>query len=326
MLKLNLQTFATQVQGYNASSGVNALTAEQHTYYQDAMLERLIPELYYMQYGQKKNIPRQKGATTNFRRLNSLAVSTTALTEGVTPDGVNLDITAINATVKEYGNWTKISEFINLAGFDPLMTEVSELMGENAGESIDTIVKDMIAAGTNVAYSGAATTRATVADKITAADILRVRRTLKRNKVKKIKLPGGNMGWIAFIHTDVATDLMQTQEWKDQNTYVNTKNREEGTLGMMYGIYFLEVDNGVKFDAAGASGADVYGTLFVGRGAYGVPDIEGSSKPEIIVHKAGSAGSADPMNQFNTIAWKCAFTVVRLNELCIVRYESAATV
>lgn len=134
------------------------------------------------------------------------------------------------------------------------------------------------------------------------------------------------MGWIAFIHTDVATDLMLTPEWISQNTYVNTKNREEGTLGMMHGIYFLEVDNGVKFDAAGAAGIDVYGTLFVGRGAYGVPDIEGSSKPEIIVHQAGSAGSADPLNQFNTIAWKCAFTTVRLNELCIVRYESAATV
>lgn len=319
---------ATQVQGYTAGTGVNALTAEQHEYYQDAMLERLLPELYYMQYGQKKNIPRQKGASTSFRRLNSLAVSTTALTEGVTPDGVNLEITKINALVKEYGNWTKISEFINMTGFDPLLTEVAELMGENAGESMDTIVKDMIAAGTNVMYAGARASRVeiTASDKITRLDILRVRRTLKRNKVKKIKLPGGNMGWLAFIHTDVATDLMQTQEWKDQNTYVNTKNREEGTLGMMDGIYFLEVDNGVKFDDAGAAGVDVFGTLFIGRGAYGVPDIEGSSKPEIIVHKAGSAGSADPLNQFNTVAWKSAFTVARLNELCIVRYESAATV
>ncbi|MFK4167243.1 N4-gp56 family major capsid protein [Paenibacillus lautus] len=319
---------ATQVQGYNSTTGVNALTAEQHEYYQDAMLERLIPELYYMQYGQKKNIPRNKGASTSFRRLNSLEVSTTALTEGVTPDGVNLDITKIVAIVKEYGNWTKISEFINLTGFDPILTEVAELMGENAGESMDTVTKDMIAAGTNVMYAGGKASRAeiTASDKITRLDILRVRRTMKRNKVKKIKLPGGNMGWLAFIHTDVATDLMQTQEWKDQNTYVNTKNREEGTLGMMDGIYFLEVDNGVKFEGAGAGGIDVFGTLFIGKGAYGVPDIEGSSKPEIIVHKAGSAGSADPLNQFNTVAWKSAFTVARLNELCIVRYESAATI
>jgi N4-gp56 family major capsid protein len=319
---------ATNVQGYNATSGVNALTAEQAEFYQDAMLERLLPELFFMNYGEKKNIPKNKGALTSFRRLNSLAVSTTALTEGVTPDGVDLNITKINATVQEYGNWTKISEFINTTGLDPLLTEVSSLMGENAGESMDTIVRDIVAAGTNVVYANSKTARntLTVADKISALDILKVRRTLKRSKVKKITLPDGSKGWLAFIHTDVAMDLMQTQEWKDQNTYVDTKNRADGFLGKMYGIYFLEADNAVKYAGAGSAAADVFGTIFVGKSAYGVPDISGSSKPEIIVHKAGSGGVADPLNQFNTVAWKSAFTAVRLNELCIVRYESGATV
>lgn len=318
---------ATNVQGYNATSGVNALTAEQAEYYQDAMLERLLPELFFMKYGEKKNIPKQSGATTSFRRLNSLAVATNAITEGVTPDGVDLNITKLNATVSQYGNYTKISEFINMTGLDPLLTEAAQLMGENAGESMDTLVRDVVAAGTNVITAGAKARSALLAtDKITALDILRVRRTLKRNKVKQIPLPNGGKGYLAFIHTDVATDLMQTQEWKDQNTYVDTKNREDGVLGKMYGIYFLEADNAVKFAGAGSAGADVYGTIFIGKGAYGVPDIEGSSKPEIIVHKAGSAGTADPLNQFNTVAWKSAFTTLRLNELCIVRYESGATV
>lgn len=319
---------ATSVQGYNATAGVNQLSAENATFYQTAMLERLLPELQYMKFGEKKNIPKRKGATAQWRRLNSLAVSTTALTEGVTPDGVNLDITPVTATVQQYGSWTKISDFIDMVGLDPLMTETSELMGENAGESIDTVIRDIIYAGTNVVYANSKASRVTVAatDKITAIDILKVRRTMRRNKVKQITLPGGGKGWVAFIHTDVATDLMQTTEWKDQNTYVDTKNREEGTIGKMYGIYFIEVDNGMKYTGAGATGADVFATLFIGKGAYGVPDVEGSSKPDIIVHAAGSAGTADPLNQFNTVAWKAAFTSVRINELCIVRYESGATV
>lgn len=319
---------ATSVQGYNATSGVNALTAEQHTFFQDEMLERLTPELVWTEYGEKKTIPNRKGATTSFRRLNSLAVSTTALTEGVTPDGVNLDIVTISATVSEYGAWTKISEFINMTGYDPILTEASGLMGENAGESINVITRDMVAAGTNVVYAGGKASRVTVTatDKITALDILKVRRAMKRNKVKPIKLPSGGAGYVALVHTDVAMDLMQTQEWKDQNTYTDTKNREEGMLGKMYGIYFKEVDEGVKFTGLGAAGADVFGTIFLGRKAYGLPDIGGSMKPDIIVHPAGSAGSADPLNQFNTVAWKCAFTVVRLQELAIVRYESGASV
>ncbi len=318
---------ATNVQGYNATTGVNALTAEQHTYYQDAMLDRLTPVLQWANYGQKKPIPKRKGATTNFRRLNSLAVSTTALTEGVTPDGVDLNITAINATVKEYGNWTKISSFIDLTGFDPLMTETAELMGENAGESIDVIVRDIVAAGTNVLYAGAKTSRATVTatDKITAADILLARRALRRAKVKPMDLPNGKRGYVALIPVDVATDLMQTTEWKESQVRNNTEDFKNGVIGMLYGIWFVEVDQPVAFPGAGASAANVYGTIFLGRDAYGLPDVGGSMKPDIIVHQAGSGGVSDPLNQFNTVAWKCAFTTVRLQELAILRYESSAS-
>ncbi|MFE3973184.1 MULTISPECIES: N4-gp56 family major capsid protein [unclassified Peribacillus] len=319
----------TNINSYsNGSAGFTQLTAEQAEVYQRLLLERLTPELFFMKYGEKNmGMPKNAGDTASWRRWNSLAVATTAVTEGVTPDGVSLDVTKISATVKQYGNWTKFTDKIQLVGLDNTLVEVTELMGENAGESLDIVVRDIITAGTNVVYPGVATSRATVtaAMKITALDILRIRRNLKRNKVKTITLPGGGKGYLAFIHTDVATDLMQTQEWKDQNTYVDTKNRVEGTLGKMYGIYFIEADNAPKFAGAGSAGADVFGTLVIGKGAYGVPDVEGSAKPEIIVHKAGSAGTADPMNQFNTVAWKACLTALRLNELCIARYESSAS-
>jgi N4-gp56 family major capsid protein len=317
----------TNVQSYNTGTGVNQLSAENATFYQTAMLDRLLPELYFMNYGDKKNIPKRKGATTQWRRLNNLAVSTTALTEGVTPDGVDLSITPVTATVSQYGNWTKISEFIDLVGLDPLMTETSGLMGENAGQSMDIIVRDIITAGTNVYYANAKASRVTVAatDKITAVDILRLRRTMKKNKVKGIKLPDGSMGYLMFVSPDVAMDIMSTQEWKDQNTYVNTDNRKNGELGKLYGVYFMEAINVSIDPTGGAASIPVHLNLMIGAGAYGVPDIEGSSKPEIIVHAAGSAGTADPLNQFNTVAWKSAFTSVIIQQLAIIRYECAVT-
>lgn len=310
----------------NNAAGFNALSAENAEFYQRTMLERLLPELVMMKYGEKKNIPKRAGDTTSFRRLNSLAVSTTALTEGVTPDNVSLNITKLTATVKQYGTWVEGTDFIDLVGLDPIVTETTELLGEHAGESIDTIVRDIVAAGTNVVYANAKTARNTIvaADKITRADVLKIRRTMKRNKVKPIKLPDGSTGYLSFIHTDVATDLMKDPEWVSQNTYTNTKNRVDGLLGKMDGVYFLEYDNAVKYAGAGSAGADVYGTIFIGKGAYGVPDIEGSSKPDIIAKGLGANGN-DPMNQRWTLAWKSAFTALRLNELCIVRYESGAT-
>lgn len=309
----------------------STLTAEQAEYYQRVLLERLTPELFFMKYGEPNmGMPKNAGDTASWRRWNSLAVVNTALTEGVTPDGVSLDVTKVSATVKQYGNWTKFTDKISLVGLDNTLTEVSELMGENAGESLDTVVRDIIAAGTNVMYSGAPTvvSRATVAsaNKISALDILKVRRALKRAKVKPIKLPSGGSGYLWFIHTDVATDLMQTTEWIEANKYVDNKALLDGVLGKLYGIYFLEADNAPKFAGAGASGIDVYGNLIIGKGAYGVPDVEGSAKPEIIVHEAGSAGSSDPLNQFNTVAWKACLTSLILNQLCLIRYECAASV
>lgn len=118
---------------------------------------------------------------------------------------------------------------------------------------------------------------------------------------------------------------MQLQEWKDQNTYVDVKNREQGIAGQMYGIYFLEATTAPVFSAAGAGGIDVYGTVVIGDGAYGIPDVQGSSKPEIIVKNSNgdNTDTSNPMNLYSTVAWKSVFTAIRLQEKVIVRYESA---
>lgn len=313
----------------NNTTGFNALSAEQAEFYQRAMLERLTPELHFMKYGEKKNIPKKAGDLTSFRRLSSLNVVTNAITEGVTPDNVALSITKVTAQVKQYGNWVKGTDWVDLTGLDPIITETSELLGENAGESIDTIVRDIVAAGTNVIYAGGKTARNTItsADKISRKEMLRVRRTLKRSKVKPVNVAGYGSGYLAFVHTDVATDLLQDPDWFKLNVDGNSngKNVIEGILGKMDGIIYIEADNACKFTAEGASQANVYGVLVIGKSAYGVPDIEGSSKPDIIVKNTGSGGTTDPLNQFWTAAWKCAFTSIRLNELAIVRFECGAS-
>lgn len=80
-----------------------SLTQEQKTFYDRTLLSRLLPNLVFQKYGQKKPVPKREGDTVNFRRFNSLTAATTALTEGVTPAGSSLSITAITATVAQYG-------------------------------------------------------------------------------------------------------------------------------------------------------------------------------------------------------------------------------
>ena len=74
------------------------------------------------------------------------------------------------------------------------------------------------------------------------------------------------------------------------------------------------------------TGADVYGTIIIGKGAYGVVDVAGKSKPETIIKPLGSAGAADPLNQRATVGWKAFMTAVRLQELAILRVEHTVSI
>lgn len=319
---------ATNIQTYSQSgAGYAALTAEQAEFYQRAMLERLIDNVVFMNYGKKQNVPKRAGATTSFRRLELPTLSTNAIVEGTTPDGLDLTINKVTATVKQYGAWTKVSDFLDLTGLDPIITETAQMFGDHAGLSMDQVVRDIVAAGTNVKYANGKASRVTVAaaDKITAADIIKLRTIMVKNNVKQIKLPNGGKGYVQFTHPEVIANIMALAEWKDQNTYVDVKNREQGIAGQMYGIYFLEANTAPVFTGAGAAAIDVYGSIVIGEGAFGIPDVQGSSKPDIIVKNASgdSSDTSNPLNLYSTVAWKSAFTAVRLNEKCILRYESA---
>lgn len=312
--------FQTYTTASDASN--NRLTAENAEFYQRSLLERLQNSVFFMKYGKKTNIPRHAGATTSWRRLEMPAVTTTAITEGVTPNGIDLTINKVSATVQQFGTYTKLTDFIDLVGLDPLLTEVSQMFGEHAGLSMDIIVRDIIAAGTNAQFANSRASRATLAagDVITAAEIQKARATMVKNNVKKIKLPNGNMGYLAFVHPDTVTQMYNLTEWKDQNTYVDVKNREEGVIGQMYGIYFMEATTAPVFTDGGVGG-NLAGKsiVIIGDGSFGIPDVAGSSKPEILVFKDGN--TENPMALYSTVAWKSTFTAARLNESCILRLE-----
>jgi len=300
-----------------------ALTAEQKTFYDRVLLERLLPELVHGKWGQKKSAPKNEGDTINFRRFNSLAAATTPLTEGVTPTGNSLSITTITATVQQYGDYIEISDKISLVGIDPVLTETVQLLGEQSGLTFDTIVRDVLASGTNVQYAGGKTARnlITSSDIVTATEIKKAVRTLRRNNVKPIV----NNAYIGIIHPDVEYDIMSDPAWIDVSKYAASEQIFDGEVGKLFGVKFVRTANAKKFPGAGSGGIDVYATLIIGRDAYGIVDIAGSSKPEVIVKPLGSAGSADPLNQRQTAGWKAMFTAVRLQELAILRLESAAS-
>ena len=143
------------------------LPQEAKTFYDKTLLQRLLPTLVFAKYGQKKSLKSRSGKTIEFRKFMSLKPATTPLTEGVTPAGKELAMTSVTATVEQYGDFVEISDMLDLTGIDPVLVEAAEILGEQAGLTIDNVVRDIICAGTNVQYAkGKEST-----DAITKADV-----------------------------------------------------------------------------------------------------------------------------------------------------------
>lgn len=298
------------------------LTAEQKTFYDRTLLSRLLPNLTFLKYGQKRPMPKNEGDTINFRRFNSLDVPAASLTEGVTPDGTTLSITAVTATVAQEGNWVRLSDKISMVGIDPVLTESAALMGENAAKTLETRCAAVIFAGTNQQFAGgAATASAIAAGKVmTSEEVKKAVRTLRNNNAEPVE--GGY--YIGFCDPSVAYDLQNDALWQDISKYNGAENIMKGEIGRIHGVRFI-LTTMCPTDASTASAGTLHKTLIVGKDAYGVVDVNGSSKPEIIIKPTGSAGTEDPLNQRASVGWKAMAVTVRLQELAMVCIQSMAS-
>ena len=317
---------------------LSTLTVENQKFYDRILLERMIAGFHLYKDAQKRKIPKNNGTQISFRKFNSLGATSASLTEGVTPTGQNLNITEIVATLAQEGGFVEVSDLLITAALDPIIAEASELCGEQATETIEARIRDVIKVGTNVHYAGARTSTAAITptDIITATDIDKILRTLKRKNIKKF----GDGYYHAIIHPDQAYDLANTTKWLDASKYAATTQLLDNEIGKLGGFRFMESTENVAVteiaaieDDATTTSVDesraafnVYKSLFYGADTYGVVDLEKSSaKPKIIVKPVGSSGSSDPLDQRGTVGWKAMVTAVIIDQNGIVRYETAAT-
>jgi len=316
---------ATKLQTYTTASDAsnNRLTNENGEFYSRTMLEALKDKVRVMPYGKKMPIPSHGGATISARRLELPSNITTAITEGTTPDGIDLTINKVSGTVAQYGAWTKISDYIDTVGLDPIVTETAKIFGESAGLSMDAIIMGVLnSTSTNRQFAGGGATRSamTTASVTATSEILLARKTMATNYVPTMKLPNGKQGWLAFAHPTVCNKLMQLTEWKAMNTYVDTSLQQEGIVGQMYGIYFMETPIAPTFTDGGTASLTGFVTPIIGADAFAVADVAGSSKPEIII--SDKADTSNPMGLYKTIAWKTLFTSFILNQKCVLCLET----
>lgn len=204
-------------------------------------------DLIHSQFGQKVTIPKGKGKTVAWDKMSPLPKATTPLTEGITPEGVALNISRITGEPLQYGSYVSTTDEFEYFTPDPSpeVLRINEKLGDNAGETLDYLTARVLSTGTNVQYPNGKTARASLDDNdvLTVMEIRKAVRTLKGNKAKTLK--GGR--YVAIIHTDIAHDLMSDPDWKAPHQYVDTKQIYAGEIGELYGVRFVESSDAIKF-------------------------------------------------------------------------------
>ena len=338
MFKLNfrpdIQRFAEPNLNTNTTA-TGTLSAEMKTYYDKTLIDEAEPELVHDQFGQERNIPKNGGKTIEFRKFSSLPKATKPLTEGVTPDGKSLSVTAQTATVDQYGDYVTLSDMLELTAIDNTIVETLSIIGSQAGRTLDTVTREKLAAGKNVMYvptpgangaETAVTSRASLSAKnvLTVKQIFRAAAALKAANAKKI-----NGDFVAIIHPYVAYDLMMEagDQWIDVQKYQHPENIYNGEIGKIGGVRFVETTEAKVWKGTAdncADGVAVFGTLVLAANAYGKTSVNGGGLQTIVKQK-GSGGTSDPLDQRSTIGWKAVKTAEILTEEYMIRIESGSS-
>ncbi len=323
------------------------ITTEHQTFYDLSMLEAAKPNLCHFALGQQArsfSIPLNKGMTVDFRKMASLAVATTPLTEGQNPPGKDVTITNLTATVAEYGDFVRYSSLINKTSIDKVVAEISRKLGDQAGLTLDTLTRDAMVAGYTAQYAGSAMSRGTVAstDLLTAAELLEAVTTLRVNNARPFK---GNK-WACIMHPYTQYDLLQDSLFMNSALFAKDPGQDNPLATALWaswlGIDFYVTSNAKVYTGEGNS-CNVYPTMIFGKDAFGVGGLAGdmaSSVPssqsdpntgkevrplQLLAYEPGKPSASDPLGRTGSLGWRTTFVAKVLDASWLIGIEHATT-
>lgn len=114
-------------------------------FYDKKFLLRAQAELAGYQFGQKRSLPGGSGKTVYFSRYMPLAKVTSALDETLTggldpATRLQLKTEEISATAALWGDYVQISKMASITALDPDVSQKVDILGQQAGESIDSYI------------------------------------------------------------------------------------------------------------------------------------------------------------------------------------------
>ena len=295
MMNFDIQLFADA-----QTNTTGTMSVEMKTFYEKRLIDQAEPRLVHDQFADYYPVPQNGGKTIEFRKYDSLPKASTPLTDV-------LQMTAIDNNV----------------------VQATRVLASQAGRTMDSITRDVLAGGTNVIYApklGADGTETAV----TSRKALDKSCTLTPKLFFQAAAQLGAMNadpigdsYVAIIHPYAAYDLKTCKEFMEVHKYADPDTMFRGEIGKLGNIRFIETSEAkIWKDDTCPTGLAVFGTLVLGAHAYGVTELEGGGL-EHIVKQLGYGD--DPLNQRASVGWKGMRAAERLVEQYMVRIESVSS-
>jgi N4-gp56 family major capsid protein len=254
--------------------------------------------------------------SVEWRKLNVpdlTASQITNLTEGVTPDSLNMTYVKFKVSPVDYGNWIAYTDKSKRYNYDDVVRDAKLILSSDAHQQAEFRKGQQFIAGT-----------CTMDKKDTFLKTLLAARTiLKKNKVKPIS--GQKYGCI--LSAEQAADVLV--EYANQITHTSQKESViDGYLGELGGFILFETTHEVIYKDATTAYC-----LFIGKSDFGMPVQTvsfGNSSVEVYDNGLGSIPQydeatglrPDALHQRGSVGYKVmGFAARILADEAIIRSE-----
>ena len=291
------------------------------------------PKLIYSQYAVKDRVQAREGKTRQWFRMTKPGLTsqsgdfsgstyqyvknTTGASPTFTP-ATPADTTVSAQVDFIFGQGYEWNEGVEYTSFADIPGELRKLNFMHAGEAIDTEVRAVVMAGTNVAYANGRSTRPNLlsTDQVDMSDFFDAATTLRNYDAPEI-----NGMYSAICSANVIAQLMKDTTFQAaiayQKPYLFT-----GTIAEIYGIRFDWTSRAATTTNGGSASqiATIDQTIITGDQAYG-KSAWMLNDFDIVYTPPG--GFNDEWAVRHALTWKYMFKSVILNNSWMIRLESS---
>ena len=277
-------------------------------YYERKLLSTLEPRLVLQPLGRMQRIPRNNGKQVKWLRYDRIVDNTTPLTEGTPPAEIPFVTSNVTAEIAQYGEFSKVSDLLEMTAIDPVLSNLSERFGAAAASTIEALnVAELDSEAADQFAGGAAGVGSVAAgDNLSHIELIKAMVSQKEDFIK----PHESGQYVAVIHPKAEFDLLSDTavgSFQDINKYVGGPDGQRkllnGEIGRMYGMRILVSDYMSTDAGAGAGGIDVHSSYLIGEEAFGTVWL-GPGSVSMKIKPVSSMDKNDPLDQFSTVGYK----------------------